>query len=218
MAPAKMQAHKFQKIGIWNLPQELRDIVYEEVLTKTETPGQLPSELNQVCRRMRQETYRLYEHKKIRTWVLWNYWKPLSYTISDQNSLLSYRELHVRTSQDSRFNALRLGFIMSHAITGHRRVSMVNLSLISNTGDIWPFRLRPRLDIVGPDVYTQADHLTNVIIAKLLEETGHRLSSIVDGQDAWQRKMGSDLCCELFKSVRRLLSGWTTVLLNQTDL
>ncbi|KAF2215588.1 hypothetical protein CERZMDRAFT_89946 [Cercospora zeae-maydis SCOH1-5] len=163
---------------------------------------------------MRQETRRLYEHKKIRSEVLWNYWKPLSCSISDQNTLLSYRRLHIPAPQDSRFSALRLGFIMSHAITGHRRVSMVNLSLVLKTGEICPFRLRPRQDIVGPDVYTQAENPVNAAIAQVLEEASHRLSRIIDDQDARQRKMGSDLCCELVKSVRRLKSGWTTVLLN----
>lgn len=213
-----MQLREDQQINIWSLPQEIRDMIYEEALANTDAPGQLPSELYRVCHRIRQETRRLYKHGKIRSEVFWNYWKPLSYSTSDQNTILSYRQLHVRTPQNPSFASLRLDFIMSHAVTGHRRVSMVNLSLASETGEILPFRLRPRLDIVGPDLYAQSNYLVDVAIAKVLEGAGHRLSKTIDYQDARQRKMGTDLCCELDKSVRRLKSGWTTVILNQADV
>ncbi|KAI5367294.1 hypothetical protein Slin15195_G024210 [Septoria linicola] len=64
-------------LSLWDLPQEMRDTIYDFALRDAEV-GTLPPRLAAVCQRMRDETRRLYTNATIREKVIRRYFEALS--------------------------------------------------------------------------------------------------------------------------------------------
>lgn len=192
-------------MDIWGLPQELRDDIYEKVLTTNgdqSGPSQLPVRLDLVCRRVREETRRLYCNKTVRAAVLAQYWLPCP--VTENPSKIRRSRFSLGLSGPARpLPTLSKKIRIKISTPKHANYSalVIELVVILNqhlegigTRDSRAFVVERGGDQDGVDLFklnsTEETRVRDQELHTLFNEAGERLKCLIDHGDPERQALG----------------------------